>query len=113
MKWSLIRGYAPITREGDFQVRVEAYDPATGNSVSVPWDFQSQLLFSLFKDSPFALNPGGNRAKAVSLAEDLNKLFKGEDGTPRQYDLAPEVSEKSRAMDEARPEGERRVRPSV
>jgi hypothetical protein len=84
MKWSLIRGYTPIMREGNLQVRVVAVNPATGKPVSVGQDFQSQLLFSLFKDD--ALGKESGRANALQLAKQLNDEFSG-----KQFDMANEV----------------------
>ena len=88
MKWSLIRGYTPIMREGDVQVRVEAVNPDTGKTVSIGQDFESQLLFSLFPDNIVKSRKDSGRAKAINLAKTLNKEFSG-----KFYDMANEVDD--------------------
>jgi len=93
MKWSLIKGYTPIMREGNLQVRVVALDPATGKPVSIPQDFEAQLLFSLFDDSVFAGKNKG-RAAAESLAKDLNSKFSG-----KVYDIPEEAKTATNARE--------------
>jgi hypothetical protein len=92
MKWSLMKGYTPVMREGDIQVRVEAVDPVTNKSVSIGQDFESQLLFSMFPENITKSLTDSGRAKAINLAKTLNKEFSG-----KLYDIANEVDDAAQA----------------
>jgi hypothetical protein len=64
-KRTIATGYTPLLREGNYQTRIEAVDPATGKRVQLSEASRDQLVYSQFD----------KESEAIEFKNKINKIF--------------------------------------